>query len=77
MNWLEIKKNGENYTIEFRAILFGNKNLPKELFRIYNIITIMGNHIHKCKWKNKNPSIFVFKIDEGILCFFETSERLQ
>jgi len=72
------KKKMERIIIEVRAIRFGNKNLPKEHFRIYNIITIMGKyHIHKCKWQNKNSSILVFKIDEGILCFFETSERLQ
>jgi len=35
-------------------------------------------HIHKCKWKNKNPSIIVFKIKLREYFFvFETSERLQ
>lgn len=63
MNWLETKM--ERITqLKLEQILFGNENLPKELFRMYNIITIMGKyHIHKCKWQNKNPSLLVFKIE--------------
>jgi len=35
-------KKMERIIIEVRAIRFGNKTLPKERFRIYNIISIMG-----------------------------------
>lgn len=63
MNWLKTKME-RIIKIKLEQILFCNENLPKELFRIYNSITIMGKyHIHKCKWQNKNPSLVVFKIE--------------
>jgi len=60
MNWLEIKMERIK-KFKSEQILFGNENLPK-LFRIYNIITIVGKyHIHKCN--TKYTSIIVFKIE--------------
>lgn len=64
MNWLKIKMDGiTQFTLD--QILHRNNNLPKELFKIVNIIIVMGKcHIHKCKWKNNHPSLIVFKIDQ-------------
>lgn len=62
-NWLKLKMD-KIRQLNLEQIIYGNENLPKEIFKSCNIVIIMGKyHIHKCKWQNKNPSLTVFKIE--------------